>query len=53
MGRRDDQRVSAFIEFFNNQGIKFIDVDTGEELTADGFKRERRRHENKSEDEHK
>ena len=47
------KETESFIEFFNNQGIKFIDVGTGEELTADGFKRERRRHENKSEDEHK
>ena len=26
------KQLEDFIEFFNGQGIKFIDVDTGEEI---------------------
>lgn len=27
-----DPRLNAFIEFFNSQGVKFVDEKTGEEI---------------------
>ena len=31
-----DPRLDAFIEFFNSQGVKFVDQDTGEEIKPTG-----------------
>lgn len=42
-----DPLGQAFIEFCESQGIKFVDSKTGEGITSDAFKRERRQNENK------
>ena len=30
-----DQKVRAFIKFFNSQGAKFIDIKSGEEIKVE------------------
>jgi hypothetical protein len=37
MGRKiTDPKLRMFMEFFESQGVKFVDVDTGEILTTEG-----------------
>jgi len=32
MAKKVDARAEAFMEFFRKQGVKFVDVETGEEI---------------------
>lgn len=37
MGRKiTDPKLRMFMEFFESQGVKFVDADTGEILTTEG-----------------
>ena len=36
MKKISDPRTNAFIKFFESQGVKFIDVESGEKITAEG-----------------
>lgn len=37
--RVTDPRTAAFIDFFKSQGVKFVDVESGEEIIGSGDNR--------------